>query len=156
MENSKLQKNTARRLSENTNWRIFQCENVWEPYFYLGKVLERKAEKTDVARNLLQKQMLLLQAAALYNFTKNCCMAAKIKEEVSVEWMRMISGKLASIQNNLVLSVGGDPDRCNFDLADKKEFGTYENGGDTAFTITEGYKSRFTRRKRGRSSKEND
>ena len=99
----------------------FQCENVWEPYFYLGKVLERKAEKTNVARNLLQRQMLLLQAAALYNFTKNCCMAAKIEEGHSVEWMRMISGKLATIQNNLVLSVGGDPYRCNFDNCDKKE-----------------------------------
>ncbi|XP_028416715.1 uncharacterized protein LOC114540918, partial [Dendronephthya gigantea] len=72
-------------------------EVSWQPHFCLGEVLETKAAK--ITGNSLEKQRLLLQAGALYNFVKNC-----IKK------------------GRAVLSAEGDPLRCDFDSElDKKE-----------------------------------
>ena len=101
-------------------------EESWQPYLYLGKVLEKKAAKFNA--NTLEKQRLLLQAAALYNFVKNCFKKGCAEKECSIEKMKVVSGKLLDIQNNLVLSAEGNPLQCHFDsVNDKRELKELRN-----------------------------
>ena len=98
----------------------------WQPYFYLGKVLERKAAKSDA--NSFEKQRLLLQAGALYNFVKNCTKGDCDNRDCSIEIMKAVSERLQDIQKNLVLSAEGDPLRCHFDSKlDKRELEELRN-----------------------------
>ena len=98
----------------------------WQPYFYLGEVLEKKAAKSN--GNSLEKQRLLLQAAALYNFVKNCFKAGCAEKECSIEMMKVVSGRLLDIQNSLILSAEGNLLRCCFDSEnDKRELEELRN-----------------------------
>lgn len=99
---------------------------ICQPYFYLGEVLEKKAAKSN--GNSLEKQRLLLQAAALYNFVSNCFKASRADTDCSIEKMKEVSQKLLDIQKNLVLSAEGDPLRCHFDSElDKRELEELRN-----------------------------
>ena len=80
-----------------------------EPYRYLAKVLERKAEDKNL--ELPQRQHFLLQAAALYNFVRNFLKTEDVKGELS----KIVSRKLLDIQDSMVEMVGGNPIRCKFD-----------------------------------------
>ena len=98
----------------------------WQPYLYLGKVLEKKAAKSN--SNSLEQQRLLLQAAALYNFVKNCFKGSCAEKECSIEMMKVVSGRLLDIQSNLVLSAKGNPLQCHFDSEnDKRELKELRN-----------------------------
>ena len=101
-------------------------EKSWQPCLYLGEVLEKRAAKSSV--NSLQKQRLFLQAAALYNFVKNCLKTAYVEEDCPGNIMKTMSRRLLDIQDNLVLLVGGNPLRCHFNSEnDKRELEKLRN-----------------------------
>lgn len=85
----------------------------------MAEVLERTAARDDV--ELIQKEKLLLQAAALYNFVENCATKSPVETDFLTKMTNTVSQKIQSIQDNLVLSVGGNPSNCKFDIQSKKK-----------------------------------
>ena len=89
-----------------------------EPYFYLAKILEKKAKDEEL--KLLQKQRYLLQAAALYNFVRNYLKSRDTDVELSKKLSKEVSRKLLDIQNNMITLCGGTPFKGNFDAEGKQ------------------------------------
>ena len=77
-----------------------------ESYRYLAEVIQEKATQDDL--ELPTKQRYLLQAAALLNFVKNLMRNGDTENELSKKMLTTVSQKLQEIQDNLVLSVGGN------------------------------------------------
>ncbi|XP_028401318.1 uncharacterized protein LOC114524443 [Dendronephthya gigantea] len=91
-----------------------------ESFLYLAEILERRSEHKDL--ELAKKQQLLLQAAAMYNYVCNCLKTVVGSNEVESEIFKEVekqseiaSRRLLVIQDNMISSVGGNPDRCRFD-----------------------------------------
>ena len=95
-------------------------ERNCEIYFYLAELLERKAEKPDAG--LLQRQKWLLQAAALLNFVRNFLENQTTDSDTSNKLLKTVLRKIQDIQDNLVLSVGGNPLCSKFDTEDNRRF----------------------------------
>lgn len=84
-----------------------------EPYVFLAEILVRKAE--DKKLGLVQRQQLLLQAAALLNFVRNYLKTKNVADELSQKLSSVVSRTLYDIQDNLVAMAGGNPLHCKFD-----------------------------------------
>lgn len=96
------------------------CKRDPEPYLYLAEILEKKAEDKKV--DLPQRQRYLLQAAALYNFVRNFVNTEGMEDGLSESktLLKIVSRQLHDIQDNMVRMVGGNPLRCKFDPALKR------------------------------------
>ncbi len=89
-----------------------------EPYYYLAEVLQKKASKETV--QLPQRQKLLLQAASLYNFVRNCLNRSAVKSEFATNHVKFIPEKIMDVQVSLILAAEGNHLRCKFNLESKK------------------------------------
>ena len=89
-----------------------------EPYFYLGEILEKRANDREL--KLLQKQRYLLQAAALYNFVRNYLKSKDTDVELSKKLSKLVSRKLLDIQDNMITLCGGNPLQNGFNAERKK------------------------------------
>lgn len=91
-----------------------------EPYYYLAEVLKKKALTADM--KLPQKQILLLQSTALYNFVRNLSLnQGNSESKISKNMLKAISRKILDIQENLILSAGGNSLHCRFASENKKK-----------------------------------
>ena len=93
-------------------------ETSAQPYLYLAEIHEKRSEKSV---KILEKQRLLLKAAALYNFVLNCVKTTGLQEEEVNEIRKTVYRKLHDIQDSLVLSAGGNPINCSFDSGNKRK-----------------------------------
>ena len=90
-----------------------------EPYYYLAEVFEKKASKIDM--KLLEKQKLLLQSTALYNFVLNFSLKGSVECEIFKKMLTAIPQKISDIQESLILSAGGNLLHCRFAFENKKK-----------------------------------
>ena len=88
-----------------------------EPYLYLAEVQTKKAK--DEKLELSQRHRFFLQAAALYNFVRNCLKTVEVDAEVSRQLSNIVS-KLHDIQDNMISSCGGNLLQNGFDTESKK------------------------------------
>ena len=90
-----------------------------EPYYYLAEVFEKNASKIDM--KLLEKQKLLLQSTALYNFVLNLSLKGSVECEIFKKLLTAIPRKISDIQESLILSAGGSLLHCRFAFENKKK-----------------------------------
>ncbi|XP_028391893.1 uncharacterized protein LOC114516564 [Dendronephthya gigantea] len=90
-----------------------------EPYILLAEIHEKKAD--DESLPLLERQRLLLQATALYNFVLNCLKTTVDEQEQSSKTAKTVLRKLHDIQDRMVLLAGGKAIDCSFDVYRKRD-----------------------------------
>ena len=90
-----------------------------EPYILLAEIHEKKAD--DKSLPLLERQWLLLQATALYNFVLNCLKKTVVEQERSSKIEKTVLRKLHDIQDRMVLLAGGKATDCSFDVYSKRD-----------------------------------
>ena len=93
-------------------------KRIPESFLYLAEVQEKRAEDTKL--ELLKRQLLLLEAAALYNFVRNYLKTVDVEVELSKKLSKIVSRKLFDIQDNMITMCGGNPLRCKFDSKSKQ------------------------------------
>ena len=111
-----IAENTLVEIMRSVMLDDFSKERNPESYLYLAEILERKSEDKNL--EMAKKQRLILQAASLYHYVCNCLKTVDVKSEMFKEVKKLseiASRRLLVIQDNMIRSTGGDPDRCRFD-----------------------------------------